>query len=50
MKLLKLLYFISKGSFVTSKEGPGTKNKKRVVYLAIARLGEGGGGSKCLPG
>ena len=40
---IKLLYFISKGSFVTSKEGPGTKNKKRVVYLAIARLGEGGG-------
>ena len=27
---------------MTSKEGPGTKNKKRVVYLVIARLGEGG--------
>ena len=44
---IKLLYFISKGSFVTSKEGPGTKNKKRVVYLVIARLGEGGGQNAC---
>ena len=33
---------------MTSKEGPGTKNKRCVIYLGIARLGGEGGGVKML--
>ena len=33
---------------MTSKEGPGTKNKKRVVFLGITRFGEGEGGVNML--